>query len=168
MPRTNIPIEMIDGAGTAAALDVGTGANSIPQLNGSGQLPAIDISLGTGITTPTVFTSTPTAFAFGDTKTFAHGLASAPDIVQLYLKCVSAEHGYTAVASSEDIILVDSRAQGQYNANRGFSVYLDQAGATNIIVEVSTNAPVIISTSGLSKQITAANWEIIVKAVVFA
>jgi len=35
--------------GTAAALDVGTGANNIPQLNGSGQLPAVDGSALTGI-----------------------------------------------------------------------------------------------------------------------
>lgn len=35
--------------GTAAALDVGTGANNIPQLNGSGQLPAVDGSQLTGV-----------------------------------------------------------------------------------------------------------------------
>jgi hypothetical protein len=28
--------------GTAAALDVGTGANNIPQLDGTGKLPAVD------------------------------------------------------------------------------------------------------------------------------
>ncbi len=35
--------------GTAAALDVGTGANNIPQLDGSGKLGAIDGSALTGI-----------------------------------------------------------------------------------------------------------------------
>ena len=35
--------------GTAASLDVGTGANNIVQLNGSGQLPAVDGSLITGV-----------------------------------------------------------------------------------------------------------------------
>ena len=35
--------------GTAASLDVGTGANNIVQLNGSGQLPAVDGSALTGI-----------------------------------------------------------------------------------------------------------------------
>ena len=35
--------------GTAAALDVGTGANNIPQLDSSGNLPALDGSSLTGI-----------------------------------------------------------------------------------------------------------------------
>ena len=35
--------------GTAAALDVGTGANNIPQLDSSGNLPAINGSALTGI-----------------------------------------------------------------------------------------------------------------------
>lgn len=35
--------------GTVASLDVGTGANNIVQLNGSGQLPAVDGSALTGI-----------------------------------------------------------------------------------------------------------------------
>lgn len=37
--------------GTAAPLDVGTGANNVVQLNGSSQLPAVDGSLLTGIST---------------------------------------------------------------------------------------------------------------------
>lgn len=37
------------GLGTAAVLDVGTSANNIAQLNASGQLPAVDGSLLTGI-----------------------------------------------------------------------------------------------------------------------
>jgi microcystin-dependent protein len=37
------------GLGTAATLNVGTGANNIVQLNGSAQLPAVDGSLLTGI-----------------------------------------------------------------------------------------------------------------------
>ena len=35
--------------GTAAALDVGTGANNIPQLDSNGNLPALDGSQLTGI-----------------------------------------------------------------------------------------------------------------------
>ena len=35
--------------GTAAALNVGTGANNIPQLDGSGKLPAIDGSNLSGV-----------------------------------------------------------------------------------------------------------------------
>ena len=42
--RTNL------GLGTAATLDVGSGANQIVQLDGSGNLPAIAGSALTGIT----------------------------------------------------------------------------------------------------------------------
>ena len=39
----------INGLGTASALDVGTGANQVVQLDGSGQLPALNASNLTGI-----------------------------------------------------------------------------------------------------------------------
>ena len=39
----------VSGLGTAATLNVGTGANNIPQLDSSGNLPAIDGSALTGI-----------------------------------------------------------------------------------------------------------------------
>ena len=39
----------IAGLGTASALDVGTGANQVVQLDGSGQLPALNASKLTGI-----------------------------------------------------------------------------------------------------------------------
>ena len=39
----------INGLGTASALNVGTGANQVVQLNGSGQLPALNASNLTGI-----------------------------------------------------------------------------------------------------------------------
>jgi hypothetical protein len=41
----------VTGLGTAAALDVGTSANNVVQLNGSAQLPAVDGSNLTGIAT---------------------------------------------------------------------------------------------------------------------
>lgn len=44
--RTNL------GLGTAATLNVGTGANQVVQLNGSAQLPAVDGSLLTGVSAP--------------------------------------------------------------------------------------------------------------------
>ena len=46
--------------GTAAALNVGTGANNIPQLDGSGKLGAIDGSQLTGVS----------AFSFASTLAF--------------------------------------------------------------------------------------------------
>ena len=39
----------INNLGTASALNVGTGANQIVQLNGSGQIPALNASNLTGI-----------------------------------------------------------------------------------------------------------------------
>ena len=55
----------ITGLGTAAALNVGTSANNVVQLNGSAQLPAVDGSLLTGVTStpakPSVTTASPGA-----------------------------------------------------------------------------------------------------------
>ena len=39
----------INGLGTASSLDVGTGANQVVQLDGSGQLPALNAANLTGI-----------------------------------------------------------------------------------------------------------------------
>jgi len=47
--------------GTSAALDVGTSATNVVQLNGSAQLPAVDGSLLTGVTSPFKDTITKTA-----------------------------------------------------------------------------------------------------------
>lgn len=50
MARTRPTLDQIDGEGTAAALDVGVGADNVVQLNGSAQLPAVDGSLLTSLT----------------------------------------------------------------------------------------------------------------------
>ena len=42
-------IKQIDGLGSAAALDAGTGANELVQLDGSGRIPAVDGSQLTGV-----------------------------------------------------------------------------------------------------------------------
>ena len=60
----NRNISNIVNLGTASALDVGTGANQIPQLDSNGKLGAIDGSALTGIED---FTYAATyKFAFGD------------------------------------------------------------------------------------------------------
>lgn len=60
----NRNISNIVNLGTASALDVGTGANQIPQLDSNGKLAAIDGSALTGIEG---FTYAATfKFAFGD------------------------------------------------------------------------------------------------------
>ena len=46
-----VTASQVDGLGTAATLDVGTGANDVVQLDGTGKLPAVDGSALTGIST---------------------------------------------------------------------------------------------------------------------
>ena len=48
---TTIASSQVTGLGTAAALNVGTSANNVVQLNGSAQLPAVDGSNLTGVAT---------------------------------------------------------------------------------------------------------------------
>jgi hypothetical protein len=58
----------VSGLGTAATLDVGTSANNIVQLNGSAQLPAVDGSNLTGISTAVDGTAVTSTGETGATK----------------------------------------------------------------------------------------------------
>jgi len=58
----------VSGLGTAATLDVGTSANNIVQLNGSAQLPAVDGSNLTGISTAVEGTAVLSTGETGATK----------------------------------------------------------------------------------------------------
>lgn len=58
----------ISGLGTAAALDVGTSATNVVQLNGSAQLPAVDGSNLTGISTAVEGTAVLSTGETGGTK----------------------------------------------------------------------------------------------------
>lgn len=91
----------------------------------------------------------------------AHGLGANPKIVSAYIKCLTAEAGY----SIGDEIPV-SVSQGSYGSvvSIGISMVKD---ATNLNIRYSSNASVFAElnkTTGTLAQLTNANWQLYVSA----
>jgi hypothetical protein len=110
-----------------------------------------------------VYTSSETSVpAVNTTVTWTHGLGQAPDLIELILRCKTAEYGY----SVGDEVRYTSEYTGAslYNfwANSttiGFRGYL-AAGASlfNLVRRDIT---------GSTTQATPANWKVVVKGIVF-
>ena len=118
----------ITDSGTAAALNVGTGANNVVQLNGSAQLPAVDGSLLTGIEgVPSgvivlwsgASTAIPTGWVLCD------GLNSTPDLRDRFVVgagssyAVGATGGSNTVALAETNLPSHSHGAGTFSAGAG-------------------------------------------------
>lgn len=87
--------------------------------------------------------------------TLAHGLGVAPKIVQVFLQCVSAEHGYTAGQTFPYEIMNAAN-------DRGVSIIMD---STNLTVRFGSSSPQILhATSGSLANITNASWRMIFRA----
>ena len=95
----------------------------------------------------------------GGPLTLAHGLGVQPKLVQTWLHCVIAEHGYSA----GDEVLVAGFATDA-SSNRGASVVPD---ATNITVRYGNIAGMFLildKTLGTIQGATNGNWRLIVRA----
>jgi len=104
------------------------------------------------------FTSTEQTIAAGGVLTLAHSLAVIPLLVQLRAICTTAELGY----SIGNIVLVSTAAG--YSTSNGLTVEIN---ATNVIVYFGTaNPPIPIKRKDNNAEttMTAANWNLIVKA----
>lgn len=88
--------------------------------------------------------------------TLAHGLGVAPTLVQLQLKCITAELNY----SVGDLVEIGS---GVVNGtDRSISVVAD---ATNINIRFGASLPSVPNkTTGAGSTITAANWKLVARA----
>ena len=114
--RTNL------GLGTAATLDVGTGANNIVQLNGSAQLPAVDGSLLTGIVAiPTgaillwsgSTASIPSGFVICD------GTNSTPDLRNFFVVGAGDTYAVGATGGSNTVTLAETNLPGHTHSVSG-------------------------------------------------
>ena len=103
--RTNL------GLGTAATLNVGTGANNIVQLNGSAQLPAVDGSLLTGIVAiPTgaillwsgSIASIPSGFVICD------GTSGTPDLRDRFVVGAGSSYAVAATGGANTVALAEA------------------------------------------------------------
>lgn len=105
------------------------------------------------------FTSADLTFAANATSTAAHGLAAVPKDFDVYLKCITTEHGYAAGALVKGTVTFFNN--GTSNANEsGFQVWAD---ATNVNVRCA-NDLIILNTSGALARVTPANWRLVLRA----
>ncbi len=156
--RTNL------GLGTAAVLNVGTGASNIVQLNGSSQIPAVDAHLVTGLTASQIsglkisqqFTSSQQAITLGGTFTVSHGLTVTPvtSIYQLFFVCITGELGYTAGQ-----VTTVNPSGGGGTSNTGISTIIS---SSSIVVRFGNPTVIANASTGAAANITAANWQAVV------
>jgi hypothetical protein len=137
--------------GTAAALDVGTSANNVVQLNGSAQLPAVDGSLLTGVTAsaspPSVTVSSPAT---------DQTLTSPSGIEEVYIYTPSANITVNLVAAAT------CGSGFKYNIkNRasGFTVTVDPNGTETI--DGATTFDLDTQESSLTLVTDGSSWFII-------
>lgn len=127
---------------------------------GAGKINVAELQLAGVAQTPQfnkAYTSANQTITAAGTLTLAHGLGAMPTLIQVRLKCTSAEFGY----SIGDEVIFNS---GDQNANRGVAIVPD---ATNITIRYGSAANtfnVNNKTTGASAAITNASWAMIVKA----
>jgi hypothetical protein len=107
---------------------------------------------------PRYFQSEELTITAAGEATVAHGLGAEPKIVQLFLRCKTAEHGYAV----GDLAAVQI---GNYdNLEYGSTVSVKDA---NLYVQYGTVGPVFwiheVGT-GVAVDITPANWRLVVRA----
>ena len=96
------------------------------------------------------------ALVLGSSLTFAHGLGVTPKIVQVSLVCTTGEGGYTV---GEIVNMPDAFFSGA--TDQGSSYKKD---STNVVVNTGTNVQVITDGGGSMTNLTAANWDVRVRA----
>jgi len=137
--------------GTAAALDVGTSANNVVQLNGSAQLPAVDGSLLTGITA----SATPPSVTVSSPAT-DQTLTSPSGIEEVYIYTPSANITVNLIAAAT------CGSGFKYNIkNRasGFTVTVDPNSTETI--DGATTFDLDTQESSLTLVTDGSNWFII-------
>lgn len=105
------------------------------------------------------FASTDQTITSAGSLTLAHSLGAAPTLVQVQLKCASAEHGY----SVGDVIPIDF-SDNVNSTNTGVSIVM---GATNLDVRYGSSANVFFGlhkTTGARATFTNSSWRLVARA----
>lgn len=139
-------------ADTLARLAKGTAGQGL-RMNAAATAP----EWGVPTMTPG-FESADQSAAPASTHTIAHGLVTRPSLVQVWLKCLTAEHGY-AVGDWYGPVGAETFSDG---ANNGVGIAVN---ATNIkLVVGSNNIAILNASTGARSVITAANWALVARA----
>lgn len=154
---TDSAVALFDGTGGKTLKNgvvIGTGANNLVQLDGSGALPAVDGSALTGIAGIVTFVSAEQTITNAADYTLAHSLGKKPIGAQVWIICKTAELNY----SIGDEVLLPQQTGDYMCAVDGIdttNVYL-KMGASGIYVQNKT--------TGSAAAITNGNWKIIARA----
>lgn len=157
-------------AGSASPTDVALAASQLLGRGATGNIAAIALGTGLSMSGTTLnssavfsasYTSADQTITSAGSLTLAHSLGGAPTFVQVFLKNVTAQHGYTTgmvVPINQSVSTVAG------NNSRGVAVVVD---GTNINVRFGSNASafdVIDYSSGVGQTITNSNWSFFVRA----
>lgn len=148
---------------TKGNLMAGNGTDWIARTVGTdGQVIVADSSQADGINYATrpfteSFVSADQTITSAGALTLAHGLSSSPKLVQLRLKCTSAENGY----SLNDEVIHDGLTSQSNAVSRGATCVVD---ATNLNIRFASNAnafEILHKTTGARAALTNASWSAI-------
>jgi len=142
------------GSGTLAKLSIGTNGQYLGVAGGALAYGTPPAPLFTAS-----YTSADQTITTAGGLTLAHSLGMSPKFIQLYLKCTTAELGY----SVNDITPINNHMQTYETGSVwGVSVVPD---ATNIVTRFgSSGIRVMRKDTGLGNNITNASWRLIVRA----
>lgn len=98
------------------------------------------------------------AYSSGNLATFAHGFGSRPAIITIWLKNITAEHGW----SVGDQIVISSTSDPSSGLASGVQVYADD---DNIYIRMGTWSIHALTKTGGYATLTASRWQIGVGAV---
>ena len=127
--RTNL------GLGSAATLDVGTSANNIVQLNGSAQLPAVDGSNLTGISTAVDGTAVTSTGETGATKFLREdgdGTCSFQDVVVGDAQLRGTDNPHIGAFPNQSFLVTD-------NPSKSVMVIADASGNLDFVVKTDSS-----------------------------
>jgi len=99
----------------------------------------------------------------GGALTLAHGLGARPDGVTVFLRCVTAQHGY----SVNDHLIVNPATNTVASGGRGLSLVAD---ATNLLIRTGDETitfEALNKTTGVRALLTNANWRYVFVAFKF-
>jgi hypothetical protein len=106
-----------------------------------------------------LFTSSGQTITFGGALTLAHGLGTTPTLVQCRLKCTAPDGNYSV---NDEVLLNYSPGDGGTNNGGVGSIVVD---STNVNVRyISSGILLANKSTGSIFNITAANWNLIVRA----
>jgi hypothetical protein len=149
-----------DGGDALAAGDIPAGHEAVFRYDGTDMM-LLNPKAQTTVIFSESFTSSAQTITAAGALALAHGLSSTPTLIQLRIKCTSAEHNY----SIDDEVVVNPAVNTMVTGADGAVMVLPDATNVNIRFGSAASAFVIANkTTGAGSTIVNASWKLIVRA----